>query len=109
MYVSLGVDLGVSSVHEINPGVAKRADRKWFERLVGCEVRYGLISLTGFQSSRKMLRHTFPCRLMFGWYIFVVHSTCNVDKVSRTDIGHHTRGPTNEVATRLNMRTGASA
>ena len=34
-----------------------------------------LISRTGFQSSRRMFRHTFPSRLMFGWYIIVSQST----------------------------------
>lgn len=30
---------------------------------------------TGFQSSRRMLRQTFPSRSIFGWYIFCVHFT----------------------------------
>lgn len=30
---------------------------------------------TGFQSSLKIFRHTFPSRSMFGWYIFCVHFT----------------------------------
>jgi len=33
------------------------------------------VDLTGFQSSRNMLRHTAPSRLMFGWYILVLHVT----------------------------------
>ena len=34
-----------------------------------------LISSTGFQSSRRILRHTFPSRFMFGWYILFLHVT----------------------------------
>lgn len=30
---------------------------------------------TGFQSSRRILRQTFPSRSIFGWYIFCVHLT----------------------------------
>jgi hypothetical protein len=30
---------------------------------------------TGFQSSRKILRQTFPSRSILGWYIFCVHFT----------------------------------
>lgn len=37
------------------------------------------MSKTGFQSSRKMFKQTFPWRLMFGWYILVVQVTCGGD------------------------------
>ena len=33
---------------------------------------------TGFQSSLRMLRQTFPSRSMFGWYTFVSHFTWQI-------------------------------
>lgn len=34
-----------------------------------------LMSNTGRQSSRKIFKHTFPCKSIFGWYILVLQST----------------------------------
>ncbi|CCI41436.1 unnamed protein product [Albugo candida] len=37
-----------------------------------------LMSKTGFQSSRRILRQTFPSKSMFGWYIYTKRSDIKV-------------------------------
>ncbi|KAF7828816.1 hypothetical protein G2W53_019980 [Senna tora] len=46
----------------------------------GCIMIKGILRIrTGFQSSPKMLRQTFPSKSMFGWY------TCNANRIVKAD------------------------
>lgn len=58
-----------------------------------------LMDRTGFQSSRRMLRHTLPSRSMLGWYTLVIHFTLgascgyNPDTLNENEIAAPLRPP----------------